>query len=85
MDRQARKLATRGNAGGEDGATSDVGSELGSNTDSDSDEKVNYLFVCYFDLVVMLAVCFVKIKQIVTQSMIEFTMASYNCFFFQNG
>lgn len=43
MDRQARKLAmTRSNNATEDGAapTSDHGSEGGSNTDSDSDDKV---------------------------------------------
>ncbi|XP_039293853.1 REST corepressor 1 isoform X2 [Nilaparvata lugens] len=42
MDRQARKLAGRGGqgVGGEEGgAASDANSEMGSNTDSDSDEK----------------------------------------------
>jgi hypothetical protein len=35
MDRQARKMAALREEGG-----SDVGSELGSNTDSDSEDKV---------------------------------------------
>lgn len=39
MDRQARKLAVHREEG------SEGGSELGSNTDSDSDEKVVLLFL----------------------------------------
>lgn len=46
MDRQARKLAGRNVAAGEEGGISDVGSELGSNTDSDSDEKVRIILYC---------------------------------------
>lgn len=41
MDRQARKL-TSGGKEGENG--SENGSELGSNTDSESEEKVRYIF-----------------------------------------
>ncbi|XP_046664944.1 REST corepressor 3-like isoform X1 [Homalodisca vitripennis] len=38
MDRQARKMAGRGGAG-EDGAGSDMASDMGSNSDSDNEEK----------------------------------------------
>lgn len=44
MDRQARKLAiSRSNNLTDEGPpTSDHGSEVGSNTDSDSDDKVSF-------------------------------------------
>lgn len=48
MDRQARKLAiTRNNNATEEGAgpSSDHGSEGGSNTDSDSDDKVSIFII----------------------------------------
>lgn len=52
MDRQARKLAiSRCNNLTEEGPpTSDHGSEVGSNTDSDSDDKVSFFieFSCEF-------------------------------------
>lgn len=51
MDRQARKLAGRNvPGGGEEGAVSDVGSEVGSNTDSDSDEKVGITISSFFHI-----------------------------------
>jgi hypothetical protein len=40
MDKHARKLSARSNNTEEGGAASDAGSEVGSNTDSDSEEKV---------------------------------------------
>ena len=49
MDRQARKLAVHREEG------SEGGSELGSNTDSDSDEKVLVSFVTEPDMKLMLA------------------------------
>jgi hypothetical protein len=49
MDRQARKLAVHREEG------SEGGSELGSNTDSDSDEKVLVSFVTEPDVKLMLA------------------------------
>lgn len=39
MDKHARKLARSGNSNEEGGTASDAGSEVGSNTDSDSEEK----------------------------------------------
>jgi hypothetical protein len=49
MDRQARKLAVHREEG------SEGGSELGSNTDSDSDEKVLVSFITESDMKLMLA------------------------------
>jgi hypothetical protein len=48
MDRQARKLAVHREEG------SEGGSELGSNTDSDSDEKVLVSFATDFDFKLIL-------------------------------
>lgn len=51
MDKHARKLSARtGNSTEEGGAASDGGSEVGSNTDSDSEDKVSNLiyFILFF-------------------------------------
>lgn len=42
MDRQARKLTSRGAVVADEAAGSDAASELGSNSESDTEEKVNY-------------------------------------------
>lgn len=49
MDRQAKKLAiSRSNNLAEEGPpTSEHGSEGGSNTDSDSDDKVNFCLIFF--------------------------------------
>jgi len=74
MDRQARKLAVHREEG------SEGGSELGSNTDSDSDEKVLVSFISESDVKFMFAFIWVVWIFVLIVSYVLMVISSHNTY-----